>query len=614
MLRGDRGIDPDRELRRAFKEMIAAEEWIAGRQSDLDGLGRSVLNLSLPDHQSRPFFADSALIQEPELPAKLDSLLDGGSGADETSRTIFSGLGVSVSEIPIEESAATIPRDDIQLWKPLLQNVRYFERANFKIKEAPFDLEAVGPVESLVLFGGVAYLHSGAVIEVKTKLHVRWKNSGEDSSWIIDQWRTDHMEIIASPRKLFAETLDQAIPDPAILEAARKSIHEERITQIVQGKANKSSLKPIQAVGAVYHPGLSVVDFDSDGFDDFYLMARWGENRFFRNRGDGTFEEIAEHLGLNIDGATACGLFADFDNDGDADVLLGRIHLPCVYLRNDAGRFVDATADSLPSPPPILVTSLSAADYNGDGLLDVYLSTYGSDKQRALLSPDDRQLYDQQKKLRNDFLSRPGPPNVLLKNLGEGVFGRAGLDEIPSIAKRTFQSTWSDYDRDGDPDLYVSSDYAPNNLFQNDGKGTFVDVTAETSTADIGLGMGASWGDYDNDGWPDLYTTNMYSKAGLRITRKIPGLKLDLLYAAHGNSLFRNPGDGSATGKAAPSSRQSREFEKVSGLAHPALLVESAGWGWGGQFLDVDNDGYLDIHALSGYYTAPKKVAQPGDT
>jgi len=214
-------------------------------------------------------------------------------------------------------------------------------------------------------------------------------------------------------------------------------------------------------------------------------------------------------------------------------------------------------------------------------------------------------------------LSRPGPPNILLKNLGGGTFARASRDEIPSIVKRTFQASWSDYDRDGDPDLYVSSDYSPNNLLRNDGNGTFVDVTEETDTADVGLGMGASWGDYNNDGWPDLYTTNMYSKAGLRITRKIPGLKQNLLYAAHGNSLFKNPGDGSAIiGEPAGgnSQRPPKRFEKVSGLTHPALLVESAGWGWGGQFVDIDNDGYLDIHALSGYYTAPKEVALPGDT
>jgi hypothetical protein len=110
--------------------------------------------------------------------------------------------------------------------------------------------------------------------------------------------------------------------------------------------------------------------------------------------------------------------------------------------------------------------------------------------------------------------------------------------------------------------------------------------------------MGVSWGDYDGDGRLDLYVTNMYSKAGLRITGKIPELRPEYAQMAHGNSLFRNRGDG---------------FEKTSGLEPPALLVEKSGWAWGGQFVDVDNDGDLDIHSLAGNYTAPKEIAIPLD-
>ena len=91
----------------------------------------------------------------------------------------------------------------------------------------------------------------------------------------------------------------------------------------------------------------------------------------------------------------------------------------------------------------------------------------------------------------------------------------------------------------------------------------------------------------------------MFSKAGRRITAQVPGLNPIFAEMARGNSLFHNNGD---------------RFEKVSGSHAPALTVELAGWSWGSQFVDVDNDSYLDVFALSGYYTAPKQIAIPRDT
>ncbi len=185
------------------------------------------------------------------------------------------------------------------------------------------------------------------------------------------------------------------------------------------------------------------------------------------------------------------------------------------------------------------------------------------------------------------------------------LVNRGGRFEVPEEAsalrvfRNTFQSTWSDFDRDGDPDVYLASDYGPNQLFRNEGDGSFRDVTGATGTADVGFGMGASWGDYDHDGRQDLYVTNMYSTAGNRILHKFSHVDEEILGTARGNTLFRN---------------RSGSFEKVSGLKAPSLTVEKAGWSWGGQFADVDNDGFLDIYALSGYYTAPRKVAIARDT
>jgi hypothetical protein len=111
----------------------------------------------------------------------------------------------------------------------------------------------------------------------------------------------------------------------------------------------------------------------------------------------------------------------------------------------------------------------------------------------------------------------------------------------------------------------------------------------------MGLGMGASWGDFDNDSRLDLYVSNMFSKAGQRITGQIPGVDSRITKSTEGNLLFRNLGDS---------------FRLVSGLGDSDMHVAKAGWSWGGQFADLNNDGYLDIYVSSGYYSAPEEIAE----
>lgn len=430
------------------------------------------------------------------------------------------------------------------------------------------------------------------------------------NGWRIVAW--EQKSVITSQRRrpLFREVLDLVISDSRERKRVRKSIHEDMLLDIATGK-RKFPDKNFSIQANDRHPALSVVDIDRDGLDDLYVMARFGRNMLFRNRGDGTFEEIAAQLGLDIEDHCSSAIFADFDNDGDADLFLGRTLRPSMYLVNEDGKFVDRSKEFVATALPYLVYSISAADYNNDGLLDVFFATAAEglvvdEKQedtqnemtlREFLSPEQaREIYRQRKNHRT--LERIGPPNVLLVNRGNGRFELAPENEQVAVWHNTNQGTWSDFDGDGDQDLYLSNDFAVNTMLRNDGEAGFVDVTSETGTADIGYGMGVSFGDYDNDGRQDLYVTNMYSKAGQRITRRIKGLDPRFGKMARGNSLFRNLGN---------------RFEKVSGLKPPKLLVEKAGWSWDGQFVDFDNDGYLDIYALNGYYTAPKEVALPVD-
>jgi hypothetical protein len=110
--------------------------------------------------------------------------------------------------------------------------------------------------------------------------------------------------------------------------------------------------------------------------------------------------------------------------------------------------------------------------------------------------------------------------------------------------------------------------------------------------------MGVTWGDYDQDGQQDLYVSNMYSKAGRRITAQIKELNPSYQRSVDGNFLYRQTSEG---------------FRLTSGLEPPTIPVAEAGWSWGGQFADFDNDSFLDLYVLSGYFTAPDEFSSNVD-
>jgi hypothetical protein len=114
----------------------------------------------------------------------------------------------------------------------------------------------------------------------------------------------------------------------------------------------------------------------------------------------------------------------------------------------------------------------------------------------------------------------------------------------------------------------------------------------------MGFGMGAAWGDYDLDGRQDLYVSNMYSKAGLRIVEHFGQLDERFRRSADGNRLYRNTGD---------------RLQLASANEGAGLKVHKAGWSWGGQFMDFNNDRFPDIYVTSGYFTAPEKFATEKD-
>jgi len=232
---------------------------------------------------------------------------------------------------------------------------------------------------------------------------------------------------------------------------------------------------------------------------------------------------------------------------------------------------------------PDEITSLSAADFDSDGDLDLYACMYAK---AGALGTTPVPYHD----------AVNGPRNHLWRNEGgwafEDVTAAIGLDH--NNVKFSYAAIWDDFDRDGDLDLYVANDFGRNNLYCNE-DGVFRDVATEVGADDIAAGMGVTVADFDQNGQMDLYVTNMFSSAGRRIVPQdgfMSGenkeLHDDLLRHARGNTLLLNQGEG--------------VFRDATEQGGSVI----AGWGWGSKALDLNNDGLPDIYAPNGWLTNEK--------
>ncbi len=576
--------------------MVAVEELILELTPQLERLSGSVLNLALPTAGARAaLFADTVELS--------------GTALTEAGGNPKNDLFESRQWQPTGEQTTA-------LWSGVFKKVAYFENARFYFTEGQFTPAKPENFASQVGFEASGTDRDGKTIAISGMQSLTWCREG--NSWKICAWQQRPLTMRHAVRPLFREVLEQALPDPVAYGKARQSLHEQNIIELFT-RDKFTVTKQIHADfldldSTFQHPGLAVVDFDNDGWDDLYVMGRWGANQMLHNNADGTFTDVARKIGLDINGLCNCAVFADFDNDGDADAFIGRSLERSIYLANENGRYVDRTREACGNMPlPFLVSTISAVDYNQDGLLDVYLGLYappqkngGPDKWAKRFFPEKMaQEILRRFPASHRYINRLGPPNLLLANRGNGRFSVAA--ETTELAEwhNTYQSVWSDFDGDGDPDVYVCNDFAPDHLYRNEGPGSapgkprFVDVSNELAgSAMQGFGMGASWGDFDRDGKLDLYVSNMFSKAGRRITGSIEGLDPRLPHSARGNLLFHNKGSS---------------FTQLAGTGTGTMHVAKVGWAYGAQFVDVDNDGWLDIYSASGFYTAPEQIANNRD-
>ena len=410
--------------------------------------------------------------------------------------------------------------------------------------------------------------------------NMRWRRDA-DGSWRVLEWTASAHQRSRASAPVFTEVTTTAF-------GGNDSFRRQLTTGLDAWVATIDSGLTRDSNG---HHGVSVGDADGDGLDDLYVAQPAGlPNRLYRARGDGTFEDATERAGLGILDDTSQSLFADVDNDGDQDLIVATSAGPMLFLNDGTGRFTrvpDAFRfqHGLQGSP----MSMAMADYDRDGFLDLYLCvyafSYGAGEGKA---GTPMPYYD----------ARNGPPGVLFRNDGHGRFvevtHEAGLDA--GNDRYHFAAAWGDYDGDGWPDLLVANDFGRKTLYHNqglrDGQVRFEEVSAQAGVEDYGAGMSAAFFDYDNDGRLDIYTGNMWSAAGQRVTAQaafMPEAPADVraLYRRHarGNSLFRNRGDGS--------------FEDVSLRAR----AEMGRWAWSSDAIDFDSDGWEDLYVVNGMLT-----------
>jgi hypothetical protein len=320
--------------------------------------------------------------------------------------------------------------------------------------------------------------------------------------------------------------------------------------------------------------GGAFLDYDNDGFMDIYLVnsgplpglpdappgTSRQPNRLYRNRGDGTFEDVTKRAGVEGSGFGIMAAAADYDNDGYTDLLVVNLGSLILYHNNGDGTFTDVTAKAGLTSKHAAI-SATFLDYDGDGYLDILVANYLVYDPAVKVPPGSQVPYPGPLSYEPEF-------NILYHNRGDGTFEdvseHAGI-RVPG--HRAMSVTSLDYNLDGNQDLYISNDGTPNLLLANDGKGHFTDVAMQSGVAYDQMGMaagsmGAAIGNLNGDGLPDMLVTRL-GNASLYINSK--------------NGLFDDR------------------------VAASGILNLSAHYvGWGASFIDVDNDGNLDVFIANG--------------
>lgn len=377
---------------------------------------------------------------------------------------------------------------------------------------------------------------------------------GCNSSYPLDS--TGQPDLAAAP--------PEAVPDPEV-GVIFIDVTDFSGIHFVHSFGDRDFSNLVEAVGS----GVAFLDYDSDGNVDLFLSSgAWTEglsegkpaadsgSRLFRNRGQGRFEDVTASSGIDLASRFGMGVAAgDFDNDGNPDLYVCGYGRSSLLRNNGDGTFTDVARAAGLTRDGQCTVAATWLDYDGDGLLDLYASSYID--------------YDPGYTLHYAPDGFPGPLSYraqrdhLYRNLGDSRFQDVSVETgIAGLEGRGMSVSSIDLNQDSFPDLYVTNDGTENFLLQNEGGRRFSQVALESGVGFNGMGdstasMGVDFGDFDGDGLLDLFVSDN---------------ALSSLYHNQGGSFF------------------------VDAVVESGIAVSSAQFvGWGSFFFDFDNDSDLDI-------------------
>jgi len=408
--------------------------------------------------------------------------------------------------------------------------------------------------------------------------------------------RTPNLEDqpMKAPCKLisFPATLWLAVGTAALLavQPARAADQQVTFTRITNG--------PI-ATDALRSWGCALVDYDNDGFTDIFVATAFGGTScLYHNDGSFQFGKLTSEPVVTVFGDSCTGVFADYDNDGDPDLFVSNFdpYTSC-FFRNDIGAGNSTVFTRITSGPWVNTVGQSVgaawADYDNDGFIDLLVSNAGDQNEFlyrndgaggmiAIASgPVVRSGGKSQGCAWGDFdgdgdldlfvANSFGQTSFLFHNAGQGTFSR--VTDGPPVTEAGFWlgPAWGDYDNDGHLDLFVANGaYRDDALYHNNGDGSFTPVADDPVVTSGGTSESGAWGDFDNDGYLDLFVSNNWGEPDF---------------------LFHNERDGTFT----------RIYEEE--------IVNDTANGIGCAWADFDNDGFLDLFVSNG----PESPASPGE-
>ena len=330
--------------------------------------------------------------------------------------------------------------------------------------------------------------------------------------------------------------------------------------------------------------GVAMLDYDNDGNIDLFFVngttlegfppGKEPTSHLYRNRGNGTFEDVTAKAGLALAGWGQGACAGDYDNDGYPDLYVTFWGQNRLFHNRGNGTFEDVTSSAgliAPGTKPRWGAGCAFLDFDRDGLLDLFAANYIDFDLKTAPVPDSGLCRYKGVPVACGPPGLNGGKNVLYRNKGHGVFEDVSEQSGITKAAGTYGLGVStlDFDNDGWIDLYVANDSNPSTLYRNKRDGTFEDIAVPAGCAysqdgKPQAGMGLALGDYDRDGTIDIFKTN---------------------FAGDTSTLYANSGDGLC---------QDRTFASGIGLNTRWL-------GWGVGFLDLDLDGWLDLFLVNGH-------------